>query len=168
PAYHYETINVEAQQENPASLLNWTKRLIALRKQYKAFGRGTLEFLSPSNQRVLAYIRRYQQETILVIANLSRFAQAVELDLHKYQGYTPVEMFGRTDFPAIADRYYPLTLGPNSFFWFSIEQRAVPVTVAAPTVEAKQAKIPNVAVPALADVWEPNARAAIASILPSY
>jgi maltose alpha-D-glucosyltransferase / alpha-amylase len=168
PAYHYETINVEAQQENPASLLNWTKRLIALRKQYKAFGRGTLEFLSLSNQRVLAYIRRYQQETILVVANLSRFAQAVELDLHKYQGYTPVEMFGRTDFPVVADRYYPLTLGPNSFFWFSIEQRAVPVTVAAPMVEAKQAKIPNVAVPALADVWEPNARTAIAAVLPPY
>src|SRR3954449_11747502 len=114
PAYHYESINVEAQQDNPHSLLSWMKRLIALRKQYKAFGRGTLEFLQPSNQRVVVFLRRYEQETILVIANLSRFAQPVELDLHKYRGYTPVEMFGRTDFPIIGERPYPLTLGPNS------------------------------------------------------
>ena len=168
PAYHYEAINVEAQEENPASLLNWTKRLIALRKQYKAFGRGTLEFLNPSNQRVLAYFRRYQDETILVVANLSRFAQAVELDLHKYNGHTLVEMFGRTEFPAISDQFYPLTLGPNSFFWFALEQRAVPVTVSAPTIEAKQANIPTVSVPALADLWQANARAAVAAVLPLF
>ncbi len=168
PAYHYEAINVETQQDNANSLLNWTKRLIALRKQYKAFGRGTIEFLQPSNQRVLCYFRRYQEETILVVANLSRFAQAVELDLHRYEGHTPVEMFGRTDFPAIGDRYYPLTLGPNSFFWFSLERRAVPLTVAAPTIQAKQPNIPIVAVPVLADVWEPNTRAAVAAVLPAF
>ncbi|HZQ55858.1 MAG TPA: maltose alpha-D-glucosyltransferase [Bryobacteraceae bacterium] len=168
PAYHYEAVNVEAQQENPHSLLSWTKRLIALRKQYKAFGRGTLEFLFPSNQRVLAYFRRYQEETILVVANLSRFAQAVQLDLHKYQGYTPVEMFGRTDFPVVSEGYYPLTLGPNSFFWFSLEQRTVPITVAAPAVEAGQLRLPVVMIPELADLWEEDARERIASVLPRF
>ncbi len=159
PAYHYEAINVESQQDNPNSLLNWTKRIIALRKQHQAFGRGTLEFLNPANQRVLAYLRRYQEETILVVANLSRFAQAVELDLPRFQGFTPVEMFGRTDFPVINnERSYPLTLGPNSFFWFSLEQRAVPVTISAPAVEAKRPKVPILAIPALADWWQPAVR----------
>jgi len=168
PAYHYESLNVESQQDNPHSLLNWTKRLIALRKQYKAFGRGTLEFLQPSNQRVLAYFRRYQEETILVIANLSRFAQAVELDLRKYRGHTPVEMFGRTDFPVIGENYYPLTLGPNSFFWFALEQRAVPVTVAAPSVEARKADVPIVFVPALVKLWDWGTRAGIAAVLERF
>ena len=168
PAYHYEAVNVEAQQDNPASLLNWTKRLIALRKQYKAFGRGTIEFLNPSNQRVLAYLRRYQEESVLVVANLSRFAQAVELDLHRYQGQTPVEMFGRTEFPVVGEHYYPLTLGPNSFFWFAMEERAVPVTVTSPALEARQARLRVIAVPALADVWQPDVREAVAAVLPSF
>ena len=168
PAYHYEAINVESQQDNPHSLLNWTKRLIALRKQYKAFGRGTLEFLQPSNRRVLAYLRRYQNENILIVANLSRFAQAVQLDLHKYFGYTPVEMFGRTDFPAVSEGYYPMTLGPNSFFWFSLEQRTVPVTVHAPPVEAARIEFPVVSVPALAAIWEEDVRTNIAAVLPKY
>ncbi len=168
PAYHYESINVESQEHTPNSLLNWTKRLIALRKQYKAFGRGTLDFLQPSNQHVLAFFRRYQDETVLVVANLSRFAQAVELDLGKYQGHTPVELFGRTDFPVVGDRYYPLTLGPNSFFWFSLEQRTVPITIAPPQIEAKQATIPVVLVPALSEIWEPDIRASIAAVLPAF
>jgi maltose alpha-D-glucosyltransferase/alpha-amylase len=169
PAYHYEAINVESQQDNPNSLLNWTKRIITLRKQHKAFGRGTLEFLNPSNQRVVAYLRRYQEETILIVANLSRFAQAVELDLHRFQGYTPVEMFGRTDFPPVnTDHAYPLTLGPNSFFWFSLEQRAVPVTVAAPEIEARKAEIPAITVPALADIWLPPVRQHLHAVLPGF
>ncbi len=153
PAYHYEAINVEAQQENSNSLLNWTKRIIALRKQYKAFGRGTLEFLLPSNKRVLTFIRRYEEEIILVVANLSRFAQAVELDLTKFKGFTPVEMFGRTDFPPIGDSYYPLTLGPNSFFWFAMEQRAAPVAAATPELEPREEKLPLVTVGAFSDLW---------------
>ncbi|HEX3681240.1 MAG TPA: maltose alpha-D-glucosyltransferase [Bryobacteraceae bacterium] len=168
PAYHYESINVESQQDNPHSLLNWTKRLIALRKQYKAFGRGTLEFLQPSNQAVLAYFRRYQEETILVVANLSRFAQPVQLDLHRYRGYTPVEMFGRTDFPPIEEGYYPLTLGPNSFFWFALEQRAVPVTISAPSIEAGQPAIPVIAVPAIAEVWDSPVRANLSGALQQF
>ncbi|MFL6465311.1 MAG: maltose alpha-D-glucosyltransferase [Bryobacteraceae bacterium] len=168
PAYHYEAINVETQQSNPNSLLNWTKRLIALRKQYKAFGRGTIEFLQPSNQRVLAFIRRYGDEAILVIANLSRFAQAVELDLPKFKGYTPVEMFGRTDFPVIGESYYPVTLGPNSFFWFALEQRAAPVTVSTTSRAARRAEVPVLALPALADIWSAEIHASLASVLPAF
>ena len=168
PAYHYEAINVESQHENPNSLLNWTKRLIALRKQYKAFGRGTLEFLAPTNQRVLAYIRRYQEEIVLVVANLSRFAQAVQLDLAGLVDYTPVEMFGRTDFPTITSEPYTLSLGPNSFFWFALEKHEVAAPVASPVAAAGQTRLPVVFVPSLANIWEDNIRASIASILPKY
>jgi maltose alpha-D-glucosyltransferase/alpha-amylase len=168
PAYHYEAINVESQSENPNSLLNWTKRLIALRKQYKAFGRGTLEFLAPTNQRVIAYIRRYQEEVILVVANLSRFAQAVQLDLNEFADNTPVEMFGRTDFPAISDVPYSLTLGANSFFWFVLEKHEAPVAAVSTTETSAAARLPTVFVPSLADIWEDSIRASIASILPRY
>src|SRR5436190_5515685 len=94
------------------------KRLIAMRKRYKAFGRGTLEFLYPDNHRVLAFIRRYQDEVILVIANLSRFVQYAGLDLSAFKGTSPIELFGRAEFPPIPDSQYPLTLGPHSFYWF--------------------------------------------------
>ncbi len=168
PAYHYEAVNVESQEENPNSLLNWTKRLIALRKQYRAFGRGTLEFLFPSNQRVLAYIRRYENEIVLVVANLSRFAQAVQLDLHKFNGYTPVELFGRADFPAVGEGYYPITLGPNSFFWFSLEPKEVAAPVVSPSVETRRQNIPVLTIPALKDLWDPAIRASIAAVLPRF
>ena len=101
PEYHYEALNVEAQQNNPHSLLWWMKHLIDLRKQYRALGRGSLRFLSPENPRVLAFVRQWGDERILVVANLSRFAQAVELDLAEFQGTVPIEMFGRTPFPTI-------------------------------------------------------------------
>ncbi|HLF76573.1 MAG TPA: maltose alpha-D-glucosyltransferase [Dehalococcoidia bacterium] len=127
PEYHYETVNVEAQQQNPHSLLWWTKRLIALRKRYKAFSRGAIEFLQPENRRVLAFIRSYEDENILVIANLSRFVQAVSLDLAQYRGMTPMEIFGGVEMPPVTDAPYFLTLGPHSFYWFSLEpQRVVP------------------------------------------
>jgi len=168
PAYHYEAINVESQAENPNSLLNWTKRLIALRKQYKAFGRGTLEFLAPANQRVIAYIRRYQEEVILVVANLSRFSQAAQLDLAEFAGYTPVEMFGRTDFPLVSDAAYTLTLGANSFFWFSLEKHEAPVQAVSPATTTMAMRLPTVFVPSLANLWEESIRASIASILPRY
>jgi maltose alpha-D-glucosyltransferase/alpha-amylase len=120
--YHYQTVNVEAQERNRHSLLWWIRRLIALRNQFKAFGRGTMEFLSPNNPRVLAFIRCYGEERILVVANLSRFVQYVELDLSRFKGMAPVELFGRTQFPLIGDLPYLLTLGPHMFDWFSIEQ----------------------------------------------
>jgi maltose alpha-D-glucosyltransferase/alpha-amylase len=120
PEYHYETVNVEAQQQNPHSMLWWMKRLIALRKRYKAFGRGSLEFLHPSNRKVLAFLRRYGDERILVVANLSRFVQYVELDLAKYRDMLAVELFGGTDFPTIGELPYLLTLSPHAFYWFAL------------------------------------------------
>jgi maltose alpha-D-glucosyltransferase / alpha-amylase len=120
--YHYQTVNVEAQESNRHSLLWWMRRLVALRKQFKAFGRGSMEFLSPDNSHVLAFIRSFEDERILVVANLSRFVQYVELDLAKYKGMVPVELFGRTPFPPVGDLHYMLTLGPHAFFWFSMEQ----------------------------------------------
>jgi maltose alpha-D-glucosyltransferase / alpha-amylase len=121
PVYGYQGVNVEGQNRTPTSLLNWTRRLIAVRKRYKAFGRGTLEFLHPENLRVLAYTRVYEQETILCVVNLSRFVQACELDLSAYQGYRPVELIGETAFPAIGELPYFITLGPHSFYWFRLE-----------------------------------------------
>ncbi len=123
PEYHYESVNVEAQAQNPHSLLSWMKRLIALRKRHRAFGRGTLELLRPDNRKVLAFVRRYESEQILCIANLSRFLQVVELDLSKWKGMVPVELFGATDLPMIGEVPYFLTLGPHSFFWFSLQPR---------------------------------------------
>ncbi len=121
PEYHYEALNVEQQQSNPNSLLWWTKRLIAMRKRYRAFGRGSVEFLHPSNPRVLAFVRRYEDETILVVANLSRHVQFVELDLSSMKGSIPVELMGRTRFPTVGDLPYLLTLGGHDFYWFSLE-----------------------------------------------
>jgi len=122
PEYHYEAVNVEMQQDNPSSLLWWTKRLIDLRKRHLAFGRGTIEILSPDNPRVLAFVRRYEEEVILVVANLSRQVQYAELDLHAFKGMTPVELFGKTPFPAIGDAPFFLTLGEHEFYWFALER----------------------------------------------
>ncbi len=126
PEYHYEAINVETQLANPHSLLGWMRRLIALRKQHPAFGRGTFELLHPDNRRVLAFLRRTDGERILVVANLSRFAQPMSLDLSAFKGATPVELFGRTPFPPVGDLPYLLTLGPHSFYWFALEDAAMP------------------------------------------
>jgi len=120
PLYHYMAVNVEAQERTPASLLNWMKRLIAIRKRFPVFGRGRLDFLSPANRRVLAYLRIHDGETILCVANLSRFVQPCELDLRRYDGWTPVELFGTTPFPRIGQLPYFLTLGPHSFYWFRL------------------------------------------------
>ncbi|HWQ14049.1 MAG TPA: maltose alpha-D-glucosyltransferase, partial [Roseiflexaceae bacterium] len=121
PEYHYEAVNVATQQRNPSSLLWWMKRLIALRKRYRAFGRGSIAFLHPENRKVLAFVRSYEEERILVVANLSRFAQGVELDLAEFRGLAPVELFGRVSFPPIDERPYFVTLGPHEFFWFALE-----------------------------------------------
>lgn len=126
PEYHYSAINVEAQQQNPSSLLWWTKRIIDLRKQFAAFGRGSFEPLFPKNRRVLAFLRRYEEETILVIVNLSRFAQYVELDLSEFEGATPRELFGNGEFPRVGELPYMITLGPHGFYWFSMGDNAHP------------------------------------------
>ncbi|MGE5231770.1 MAG: maltose alpha-D-glucosyltransferase [Deltaproteobacteria bacterium] len=127
PIYGYEAVNVEAQQADSSSLLNWTRNMIALRKLFRVFGRGTLEFLHAANRKVLAYVRRFESETVLCVANLSRFAQPMELDLSAYEGMMPVEMLGYVEFPLIRREPYPLTLGPYAFMWFELhgESQAV-------------------------------------------
>jgi maltose alpha-D-glucosyltransferase/alpha-amylase len=127
PEYHFEAINVEVQHSNPQSLLWWMKRTLSLRKQHKAFGRGSLEFLYPDNNKILAFLRTYGEERILVVANLSRFAQHAELSLPALRGLHPVEMSGRSAFPPVGDGPYPLSLGPHGFFWFALE-KAPPTT----------------------------------------
>jgi maltose alpha-D-glucosyltransferase/alpha-amylase len=129
PEYHYETVNVEAQQNNPNSLLWWMKRLIQHRKQFRAFGRGAIQFLEPENRHVLAFLRRFEDEHILVIANLSRFPQFVRLDLSEGRGMVPVEISGGTRFPQVEDGLYPITLGGHGFYWFHLQPAVSPERV---------------------------------------
>jgi maltose alpha-D-glucosyltransferase/alpha-amylase len=128
PVYGYQAINVEAQERAPFSLLNWMKRLIGLRKQSRVFGRGSIDFIPSQNRKILTYVRRYEEDTILCVANLSRSVQPVELDLSRFKGMTPVEMLGLTEFPKIGDLPYFLTLGPYAFYWFRIQQAPTPIT----------------------------------------
>ena len=120
PVYGFEAVNVEAQSRSPSSLLNWVKRLIAARRSRRAFGRGTLRFLYPSNRKVIAYMRAYGDEIVLCVANLSRTPQAVELDLSEWRGRQPVELLGRSVFPPIGELPYLLTLQGYSFYWFEL------------------------------------------------
>jgi len=122
PVYGYASVNVEAQSRSLSSLLNATRRLIAVRKSTLAFGRGTMTFIRPVNRSVLAYIRQYQDEVILCVANLSRAAQATELDLSPWKDRVPQEMLGRTKFPAIGELPYMITLAPYGFYWFRLEE----------------------------------------------
>ena len=122
PVFGYQAVNVEAQQGDSSSLLHWMKNLIRLRKQFRVFGRGSMEFLPSSNRRVLVYVRRYEGDMILCVANLSRSAQPVELDLRELNGMTPVEMLGYTEFPPIGELPYFLTLGPHGFYWFELQR----------------------------------------------
>jgi maltose alpha-D-glucosyltransferase / alpha-amylase len=120
--YGYQAVNVEAQESDPSSLLHWMRNMIALRKLFRVFGRGSIEFIKPSNRKVLVYLRAYQEDKILCAANLSRFVQPIELDLSALEGYTPVEMLGYTEFPRIDRRPYFLTLGPYDFYWFELQR----------------------------------------------
>jgi maltose alpha-D-glucosyltransferase / alpha-amylase len=122
PVYGYQAINVEAQERAPFSILHWMKRLIGLRKQSRVFGRGTLEFLPAQNRKVLAFVRRFEDELVLCVSNLARSVQPVELDLSSFKGMTPVEMLGLTEFPRIGDHPYFLTLAPYHSYWFRLQQ----------------------------------------------
>ena len=162
PDYSPAAVNVEVQQGNPNSLLWWTKRLITTRKRFRAFGRGSLQLLYPENRRVLAFLRRYDEERILVVANLSRFAQYVELDLSEFNGLVPRELFGETEFPRIGELPYLLTLGPHAFYWFSLEPSRERISlegVDLPTLE-------------LTAGWEAilegSARESLEALLPQY
>ncbi len=129
PVYGYQAINVEAQERYPFSLLNWTKRLVAMRKQHQVFGRGSLEFVPCPNRKVLAFLRRDGKETILVIVNLARTVQPAELDLKRFAGLTPIEMWGLTAFPRVSEAPYFVTLSAYATYWFSLQ--AAPMQIAA-------------------------------------
>ena len=124
PEYHYESLNVEAHSAQSASLLNWVRRAIAVRQRHPVFGRGGIDFLFPDNAKVFAFVRHDGDERMLVVANLSRHAQSVQLDLHDDRGAVPVELFGGTTFPQVGEGQYPLTLGPYGFYWFALDTHA--------------------------------------------
>ncbi len=166
PQYHYESVNVEAQQNNPHSLLWWMKHLIEQRKQYKAFSRGTLEFLRPSNRKVIAFYRRYRDEIILVIANLSRFPQHVELDLSAFKGMTPVEVFGRAVFPPIGDQPYIITLGSLGFYWLCLESKNVGQE--STLTSAQEASLPELIVDSWDEVFQGRSLAMLLRFLPAF
>ena len=126
PVYGHQSVNVEAQQRSPSSFLNWMKRLIGVRRSNNAFSRGTLSFIRPANRTVLAYVRQYENDTIVCVANLSRSAQAAEIDLSPWKGRVPLEMLGRTAFPRIGDEPYLVTLAPYGFFWFLLGDQPEP------------------------------------------
>jgi maltose alpha-D-glucosyltransferase/alpha-amylase len=132
PVYGYESVNVEAQSRSLASLLSWTKRLISMRKSSKVFGRGSLSFIRPANRSVLVFTRQYENEVLLCVANLSRSAQAAEIDLSPWRGRIPLEMLGRKHFPPIGDQPYVITLAPYGFFWFQLIENIE--TVEAPSL----------------------------------
>jgi maltose alpha-D-glucosyltransferase/alpha-amylase len=122
PAYRYEAVNVENQNQNLSSILWWTKNVIAMRKRLKAFSHGSIEFLDASNSKVLAFLRQHQGESILVLANLSKYSQAISLDLKEFQGRQPVEIFSQNRFFEIGEDPYVFTLGPYGYYWFLMEQ----------------------------------------------
>ncbi|MCW5719139.1 MAG: maltose alpha-D-glucosyltransferase [Bauldia sp.] len=128
PIYGFDVVNVEAQQRTPSSLLSWERRMLAIRRNLKSFGRGTLRFLLPSNRKVLAYIRELGDERVLCVANVSRAPQAVELDLSDLKGMVPTEMTGGEPFPMIGDGYYQLTLSAYGFYWFTLTAAAATTT----------------------------------------
>ncbi|HWD17717.1 MAG TPA: maltose alpha-D-glucosyltransferase [Verrucomicrobiae bacterium] len=142
PENHYEAVNVDVQERNAHSLLWFMKRLIALYKRWKPLGMGAIEFLRPDNRKILACVRQYENERILLVANLSRFVQPVELDLAAFKSWTPVELFGRAEFPAITDQPYFLTLGPHAFYWFLLENKAPEqLETTGPAVKEKPAPV---------------------------
>jgi len=117
PIDGYQSANVATQLSDPWSLLNWMKNIIRVRHGHKVFGRGTMQFLQPDNRTVLAYLRRHENTCVLIVSNLSRYAQAAELDLSEYEGRTPIELLGLQPFPRIGKAPYVVTLGPHSFYW---------------------------------------------------
>jgi maltose alpha-D-glucosyltransferase/alpha-amylase len=178
PIWGYEAINVEAQLSDQSSLLHWTRNMIALRKLFKVFGRGTQEFLAPENRKVLAYIREYHDsargdldesagnaETVLCVANLSRFAQPVSLDLSRYAGMIPVEMLGYVAFPPIDKSAYALTLAPYSFLW--LELQPAPEVPEAPTVKTEETTL-NLITGSWHDLLAASGVSLMQELLPAY
>jgi maltose alpha-D-glucosyltransferase/alpha-amylase len=167
PEYHYQAVNVAAQQANRESLWWWMQQLIVLRKRHQAFGRGSLEFLQPQNHGILAFVRRYQNEILLVVANLSRSVQHTELDLSEFQGRIPVELFGRTAFPVITRQPFFLALAPHAFYWFALESQCTdrPHTITSPPEDQR----PILTVSGdLEDIFRPPGKAALEVVLSAY
>jgi maltose alpha-D-glucosyltransferase/alpha-amylase len=129
PQYHYATVNVANQDRDRFSYLWWMRQSLALRKKFRAFGRGDLKFLPSGNPKVLAFIRRYKEEILLVVANLSRYPQHVDLDLSEHAGYIPEEAFGKNSFSIIDRSPYSLTLGPYDYYWFSLQQEKAAICI---------------------------------------
>ncbi|CAH2571286.1 Trehalose synthase/amylase TreS [Planktothrix rubescens] len=163
--YDYKAVNVESQSSNPNSFLSWMKRIIAMRKRFQAFGRGTFEILHSENRKVLVFTRTYQGEHLLIVANLSRFVQSVNLDLSAFKGMVPVEIFGRTEFPKISDSSYFISLSPHGFYWFMLQFDPKVALLPRP-----QAQLTNFIVQ---NNWQeiltqPNLKTRLESILPAY
>ena len=148
PVYGFEAVNVEAQQRDPSSLLNWTRRLLATRRSTQVFGRGRITLMHPGNRKVLAYLRELDDEAVLCVANLSRSAQPVELDLPQYRGRVPVEMAGQVAFPPLTDLPYAMTLPAYGFFWFRLSTEAEP-----PQWHTRRAPVEDLATLVLFDGW---------------
>jgi maltose alpha-D-glucosyltransferase/alpha-amylase len=170
PIWGYEAINVEAQLSDQSSLLHWTRNMIALRKLFKVFGRGTQEFLNPENRKILAYLRQYTRddsssETVLCVANLSRFAQPVSLNLSRFAGMIPVEMLGYVPFPPIDHTPYALTLAPYSFLW--LELQPAPEAPEVPTIEDEEATLDLIA-GSWRDLLAGPGLALLQQLLPAY
>ena len=146
--YGYEAVNVEAQTRDRASLLNWMKRMLQIRKTSQAFGRGSLQFVRPGNRKVLVYVRQFGDDTILCVANLARSAQPVEIDLAAHKGAVPIELLGQTPFPPIGELPYLLTLAGYGFYWFRLSR-----DVAAPKWHAERLPREDVPVLVLIDSW---------------
>lgn len=165
PEYHYESVNVEAQEKNPHSLLSWMKRLIAMRRRYAVFGRGSIRILQQDNRRVLVFLREYQGQSVMVVANLSRFVQYVQLHLSDMNGVTPIELFGGTRFPTIGELPYFLTLGPHGAYWFLLEQpRAAEIAEFPAAYQPPEIRVSTIWEEAL---HEPI-RASLEAALPAY
>ncbi|PEQ14567.1 maltose alpha-D-glucosyltransferase [Novosphingobium sp. PC22D] len=169
PLYGYQAINVEAQQRDQHSLLNWLKGFLAVRGEHRAFGRGTQRFLRPANRKVLAYLREHEGETLLCVANLSRTPQAVELDLAEFEGRTPVELSGGTSFPKLGQLPYLLTLQPYGFLSFQLSEAAEPPEWSSSAPGAQVEEFTFVLRPQLSDVLSgENLRLLETEILPAY
>jgi maltose alpha-D-glucosyltransferase/alpha-amylase len=169
PLYGYFAVNVEAQSRDPHSLLNWMRRMLALRRDRRAFGRGTLRFLYPGNRKVLAYLREFEGETILCVFNLSRTPQAVELDLGEFDGRVPVEMTGRSPFPPVGQLTYLLTLPPYGFYWFELHASAAAPTWHAEAPTMMQELTTLVLRRGIADAVEGRPKAQVdGEVLPAY
>lgn len=161
PEYHYEAVNVEMQRKNTSSLFWFMKRMINMRKNYKAFSRGDMKFLNVDNPKILAFTRSYEEETLLVICNLSKYAQPAEVNLREFKGYIPVEMFSRNSFPLIRDEPYFFTLSSHSFQWFVLQKTR--------TKKEEAGAFPKMELNAWEDVLKGESRTQLESkILPAY